>query len=365
LTDSYGWPSIFYINIPVGIAGITMVSMFLEDPHYLRRGVRRIDWTGIALLSVGLTGLQVVLERGQEYNWFESAWIVAGAVATTFSLMLLVWWELRVTEPVVNLRLLRNAALGGGSAIGLLFGVALYGSTFLLPAMLQTLLGYDAFHAGITLLPRAATIFLMMPLVGWLYNYLDARLLISLGVGLIFWAFSDLAHLSTAVSFDYLLPILVVMGLGMPFQFVTLTTVSISTVRRESMTDASSLYTLSRRVGGNIGYALMATVVERRTQFHRAQLVAHLTATNQLFTAASAGLASLLEQRGTASTFGPITATAVLDELLNQQAGMMAYNDAAWFVGLMFLAGLPLVLLLPGRAALRAQQAQANASPEP
>jgi MFS transporter, DHA2 family, multidrug resistance protein len=362
LTDTYGWPWIFYINIPVGIAGITMVSLFLEDPHYLRRGVRRIDWTGIALLTAGLTGLQVVLERGQEYNWFESAWIVAGAVATTVSLIFLVWWELRVSEPVINVRLLRNAALGGGSAIGLLFGVALYGSTFLLPAMLQTLLGYDAFHAGITLLPRAATIFLMMPIVGWVYNYFDGRLLITLGVALIVWAFNDLAHLSTAVSFDHLLPILVVMGLGMPFQFVTLTTVSISTISRESMTDASSLYTLSRRVGGNIGYALMATLVERRTQFHRAQLVANLTVTNQLFTASSAGLAALLEQRGAPPTFGPMTATALLDGLLNQQAGMMAYNDAAWFVGLMFLAGLPLVLLLPGRAALRAQQAQARAS---
>jgi DHA2 family multidrug resistance protein len=365
LTDHYGWPWIFYINVPFGIVGITMVSLFLEDPHYLRRGVRRIDWLGIALLTAGLTGLQVVLERGQEYNWFDSSWIVAGAGLTVASLLLLVFWELRVGEPVINVRLLRNTALSAGSAIGLLFGVALYGSTFILPAMLQTLLGYDAYHAGITLLPRAVTIFLMMPVVGLAYNYLDARALVAFGAGLIVWGFWGLAHLSATVSFGHLVPILVVMGLGMPFQFVTVTTVAISTVARESMTDASSLYTLSRRVGGNIGYALLATVIERRTQFHRSQLVANVTVTNPALTASSASAASMLAHGGVPPTLGPETSMGLLDRLLNQQAGIMAFNDAAWFVGLLFLASLPLVLLLPGRAALRAQRAKAlNAASE-
>jgi MFS transporter, DHA2 family, multidrug resistance protein len=270
LTDKYGWPWIFYINVPFSIVGILMVSVFLEDPHYLRRGVRRVDWIGILLLTVGLTGMQVVLERGQEEDWFASTWIVAATIVTLLCLTALVVWELRRSEPVMNVRLLRNLPLAAGSSIGVLFGLVLYGSTFLLPALLQTLLGYTAYEAGITLLPRALTIFAMMPLVGWAYNYFDARWMLVIGIVLISWSMHLLGQLNANVGFWNLTPILVLMGLGMPFMFVTLTTVSVSTVPREYMTDASSIYTLSRRVGGNIGYALLATIVDRRGQLHRA-----------------------------------------------------------------------------------------------
>jgi MFS transporter, DHA2 family, multidrug resistance protein len=349
LTDRYGWPWIFYINVPFAIGGMLMASAFLEDPAYLKRGVARIDWGGIFLLTAGLTGMQVVLERGQENEWFASGWIVAATLATIACLSSMVFWELRRSEPVMDLRLLRNLPLAAGSGIGLLFGVALYGSTFLLPALLQTLLGYDAFDAGVTLLPRAVTLFLMMPLSGWLYNRVDGRLLIAAGILLIYWSFHDLAHLSTDVSFASLVPVLIPMGMGMAFQFVTLTTLSVSTVERENMTSASSLYTLSRRVGGNIGYALLATVVARRQQFHRTRMIGGLSATNPVFLAAQAGLAASLAGRGVAPESAPATATALFDSFVNRQSGIMAYNDAAWLVGLVFLATIPFLFLLPGR----------------
>jgi DHA2 family multidrug resistance protein len=350
LTDHYGWPWIFYINVPFATAGIIMISLFLQDPPYLRRGLSKVDWLGIALLALGLTGMQVVLERGQEVNWFESNFIVAATLITVVSLSALLWWEWHDGEPVLNLRLLRNAALGAGSAIGLLFGVALYGSTFLLPAMLQTLLGYPAYDAGIALLPRAMTLFVMMPVVGWLYNRIDPRLLIALGIGLVFWSFRGLAHLSAGIEFWNLVPILVVMGLGMPFMFVTLTAVSVSTVSREHVTEASSLYTLSRRVGGNIGYAMLATLIDRRTQFHRARLVPNLASTSSTFAAAQGHLTALLTQRGVPATVAAQKATGMIDGFVNQQAGIMAYNDAAWVVGLTFLATLPLLWLFPRRS---------------
>jgi DHA2 family multidrug resistance protein len=351
LTDRYGWPWIFYINIPFSVIGIFMVSLLVEDPHYLRRGVRRIDWLGITLLTVGLTGLQVVLERGQENDWFASNWIVAGTVVTALSLVLLVFWELRQREPVVNVRLLRDPALAAGSSLGAVFGVALYGSTFLLPALLQTLLGYDAYDAGLTLLPRALTIMVMMPVAGWMFDRFDARLLVALSLALISWSLADLAHLNAEVSYESLLPILVLMGLGMPFMFVTLTAVSVSTVAREDVTDASGLYTLSRRVGGNIGYALLATIVARRGQFHRARLVGHLTPTAPAFRSAHAALAAFLAQHGVAPASAPQTALALINRLVDQQSGIMAYNDAAWFMAVLLLAGLPLLLIFPGRGA--------------
>jgi DHA2 family multidrug resistance protein len=364
LTDRYGWPWIFYINVPLSLVGISMVSLFLKDPHYLRRGVQKVDWVGIALLSVGLTSMQVVLERGQEQDWFASNWIVLGATLTVLALLGLLWWELRRGEPVVNFRLLRNLPLAAGSSIGVLFGIALYGSTFLLPALLQTLLGYDAYAAGVTLLPRALTIFVMMPAAGWMYNRFDARLLVGVGIALISWSLRDLAHLNADVNFWNLAPILVLMGLGMPFIFVTLTTVSVSTVPLQDMTDASSLYTLARRVGGNIGYALLATIVARRSQFHRARLVGHLTATDPAFIWSQTSLGALLAQRGVPPATAPQTATAVVNAVLDQQSGIMAYNDAAWFVALMLLAALPLLLLLPARQRPRLPRPSASV-PDP
>jgi DHA2 family multidrug resistance protein len=365
LTDRYGWPWIFYINIPFSLVGIAMVSLLLEDPPYLRRGVRRIDWIGILLLTVGLTGLQVVLERGQENDWFASNLIVAGSIVTVLSLSVLVLWELRQREPVVDFRLLRNLPLTAGSSLGLVFGVALYGTTFLLPALLQTLLGYDAYDAGLTLLPRALTIFVMMPVVGWLFDRFDARLLAAAGIALISWSLRDLAHLNAEVGYWNLMPILVLMGLGMPFMFVTLTTVSVSTVPRADMTHASGLYTLSRRVGGNIGYALLATIVARRSQFHRVQLVGHLSVTNPAFVESQAALGRLLAHQGVPSASVPQTTLGVLNALLDQQSGIMAYNDAAWFVALLLLASLPLLLIFPGRIAASPTEPAAGVSPTP
>lgn len=350
LTDTWGWPWIFYVNVPFAIVGIPMVAWFVHDPPYLRRGIRQIDWAGIVALTVGLTSLQIILERGQEHDWFASGQITAGALVAFVSLAFLVVWERRVREPVIDVRLLGNRALGTGSLLGFLFGIVLYGSTFLLPAFLQTILGYSAYDAGITLLPRALTILCLMPVAGWLYNRVDPRVLVGLGVLLVFWGFRDLAHLFPRVPQSHLWPIMIVMGLGMPFQFVTVTTLAVSTMPREHMTQASSLYTLSRRVGGNVGYALLATVVERRLQLHHARLVEHVTLDS--VGGPGAMLNSMLIRQGVAPASSDAVAISLIDRLVNLQAAVMAYNDAAWFVGIGFLLSLPLLALLPGRGPL-------------
>ena len=349
LTDHYGWPWIFFINVPVSLIGMLMVVAFVHDPHYLRRGVRKVDWGGIALLTVALTGLQVVLERGEEKNWFESHWIVLGSIVTGLAAVALLLWELRVSEPIINLRLLRNVPLTLGCSMGLVFGIGLYSTTFILPQFTQELLGYPAFEAGMVLFPRAITLFLIMPIAGWLYRHVDARWLVLLGLGFIFWSFYDLAHLSLDVGVWNLVPILLIMGAGMPFMFVTLSTVSLSTVDRSDMTEASSFYTLTRRVGGNIGYALVATVIARRTQFHRARLVEYVSNYNANFRSLFNSAASALAHRGLNLLAAKQSALAVIDHLVNRQAAMLAYNDTAWVIGLMFLVTVPMVLLLPGR----------------
>jgi DHA2 family multidrug resistance protein len=358
LTDHYGWPWVFYINIPVSIVGMVMFSAFVEDPPYLRRGITRVDWAGIGLLTLGLTVMQIVLERGNENNWFHSSWITAGAVMAVLMLTALVFWELRTREPIINFRVLRNIPLSIGAGMGLLFGVVLFGTTFSLPQLTQRLLRYPAYQAGLVLLPRAVTLFLAMPVAGWLIKYVDPRLLIAVGIGLTYLAFHQLAHLSLNVGFWNLVPIMLIMGAGLPCMFVTLSTTSLSTVRREDMTAATSLYTLARRVGGNLGYALVATLVERFSVIHQAHLSAHISNLNSAYSSYYGTLAARLARQTGDPVAAQGKALALVDSLVHRQATILAYNDLAWLLGIMFLATLPLLFFLPRR-----HRAQAASKP--
>ncbi len=361
LTDTYGWPWIFYINIPVSIVGMFMVSAFVEDPPYLRRGIARVDWVGIALLTGGLTGMQIVLERGQEHNWFDSPWIVGGTLVTGATLIGLILWELRIKEPIVNVRVLRNIPLSVGSGVGFLFGIVFFGTTFSLPQLTQQLLHYPAYQAGLVLLPRMLTLFFVMPIVGYLFNYVDPRLLIGVGIGITAWSFLQLAHLSLGVAFWNLVPIMLVMGVGVPCIFVPLSTVSLSTIPREDMTAATSLYTLTRRVGGNLGYALVATLVERFSAVHRAHLIKHISDLNPAYLGYQALVGGHLAQGGGDAVAAQTKALALANAEVNRQAAMLAYNEIAWIFGLMFLATFPSLLLLSRRR----PTAPAHTAPKP
>ncbi|MDE2489876.1 MAG: DHA2 family efflux MFS transporter permease subunit [Elusimicrobia bacterium] len=349
LTDNYGWRWVFYINPPIAVGGILLAAALVWDPPFLRRTIKRVDWAGIGLLATGLTSLQIVLERGQEKNWFASRQICWGFAAAVVSLVALVAWELRADEPVVDFRLFRDAPLAAGSAIAFITSMALFGTTFLMPQMLQNLMGYTAYQSGIALLPRALILFALMPVVGRLYNRVDARLLIGGGLCVLFLSYWQLAHLATSFAFRTLVPIMLVMGSGQPFTFVTLSTVALGGVEKKDLTTAASLYTLSRRVGGNIAYALMATVVDRRAQFHHARLAESLGMTRPAVQAFRAGLAGDLVRSGVPRAAAQAKALGLLDAMVDRQAVFMSYNDSAWIMGLIVLATLPFVLLLPGR----------------
>jgi len=221
---------------------------------------------------------------------------------------------------------LRNIPLSIGAGMGLLFGVVLFGTTFSLPQLTQRLLRYPAYQAGLVLLPRAITLFLAMPLVGWLFNYVDARLLIAVGIGLTYLAFHQLAHLSLNVGFWNLVPIMLIMGAGLPCMFVTLSTTSLSTVRREDMTAATSLYTLARRVGGNLGYALVATLVERFSVIHQAHLSAHMSNLNSAYSSYYATLAARLARQ----TGDPVAAQGkALDKVASRNVKVLVVGNPA------------------------------------
>ena len=352
LTDTYGWPWIFYINIPICIIGILLIARFIFDPDYLRRGVKSIDGLGIALLAVSLTTMQIVLERGQDKNWFESTQIRVFTAITVLSFLALIIWELRCKEPIVNLRILKDKNLALGAVIGLIFGVSLFGTTFILPQFTQQLLGYPAFQSGLVLAPRSITLLLFMPVSGWMFQKVGARPLLFFGIAMISISYYGLARLSIQAGFWNLMPTLVIMGIGMPFMFVPLSTVSLSTTKRENMTDASALYTLSRRIGGNLGYALAATLLNRGITAHRMYLASHISSFSQTTQAYQASLADMLRDLGLNAVAASHLSIAMMEKELVRQATMLAYNDVSVVFGCLFLGLLPFIFLIPGREAI-------------
>lgn len=343
LIDTYSWRWVFYINVPFCIAGVAMVSTFVHDPSYLKRGVRRVDWGGIALLTIGLATTQLVLERGEQVNWFSSNSIVFGTAVSAISLVGLVVWELRQKEPVVNLRLLRNRPLTVGSTMGMLIGFALFGTSFLVPQLTEELLDYPAFQAGLVLLPRALMMIAVMPLVGQLYNRISPRFTVTFGLVLLIWAYWQLSHFALTITFWSFVPVFLLSGAGMGGAMVTLSTVALSSIQRENMTGASSLYTLLRREAGNISYALMATILSRRTQTHHAYLAANIQPMNPAFRQ----YRSDLSQQGLSFQPWAHQGLSVISTTVYRQARMMAYDDTFFLLVILLGAVLPLVLLLP------------------
>jgi MFS transporter, DHA2 family, multidrug resistance protein len=347
LVDSWGWRWIFYINVPFAIAGILMVSAFVQDPPYLKRGFRSIDWGGIGLLTIGLTALQIVLERGQEVDWFASRWIVLGTGIAGSAIIALLVLELTRAEPIVNFRLFRDVRLSAGSGMATVIGFALFGSTFLLPQLTQDVLNYPALRAGLVLLPRAAAMFCVMPAVGYVYNRISPRVLIGGGMAMLALAYWGLGHLPVSAGYSTFVPYLIESGIGTGCSMVILSTVSLSSMLPANMTAAAGLYTLVRRVSGNIAYAVLATLVERRSQIHRADLIGGISNLNSAMRAYDRSANSRLLAFGYSSPTFRIRDLAMANDVLNRQATMMAYDDSFTLLFWLFVLAIPLTILLP------------------
>lgn len=331
----------------MGILGTVLSIVVLSDPPHMQRGLARIDVTGIVLLAVGLTTLQLVLERGERENWFDSSFIVWMTVVTLVTLAVLVVWELITEEPVINLRLLKNIPFTSGSILGLLFGITLFGSTFMLPLFLQRLQGYSVMDSGLLQLPRTLIMLLVTPIIGRLYNYMDSRLLVSIGVALMMWGYIDMSGFNLEASFMRMLPGFLLTGAGMSFMFGPMSAVVMRTVPLMLLTSAASLFTLFRRIGGNVGYAFVASQVEHRTVFHRARLVDHVTPYDTATSQALDGLTGRLAAGGGLPPgIAEDSAIKLLDGTVNRHAEMMAYNDVFWLMGMLFILTIPCLMFL-------------------
>ena len=346
ITDSYSWRWLFYINIPVGICAASMISLFVFDPPYIRRGTGGIDYWGIGMLAVGIGTLQVMLDKGQEDDWFQSRFILTLFILCAAGLILFVIRELVAEHPVVDLKIFKNSTYSTGVFLMTVLGFVLYGSTVLLPVWLQTLMGYSAVQAGLAMLPRGLGSFLFMPIVGMLMAKIEARKLLATGLALASLSLYMLSRLNLNAGYwDIFWPQLL-QGTSLGLLFVPLTTITNGPIPKEQMGNATSLFNLMRNIGASIGIASVTTIVSRHTQTHTSDLSAHVN----LYDPPSVTLLNSIKSGMIAAGSDAATATqkayAVAFGMVERHAAMLAYIDTFFLLAVMFIVVMPLILIM-------------------
>src|SRR5215831_14674261 len=346
ITDSYSWRWLFYINIPVGIVAVTMVSLFIFDPPYIRRGEGGVDYWGIGLLALGIGALQIMLDKGQEADWFGSRFIVTLFIICAGGLLLFVFRELATEHPVVQLKVFKNRTYSTGVVLMTVLGFVLYGSTVLLPVWLQTLMGYSALQAGMTLLPRGLGSFLFMPVVGVLMSKVEPRKLLATGLTLSAFSLYSLSKLSLDAGYwDIFWPQLL-QGVSMGLLFVPLTTITNDSIPKEEMGNATSLFNLMRNMGASIGIASVTTIVARHSQTHINVLGQHVTPNDPAAVSMITSLKNGMMAAGMDAATAAQQAYAMAFGIVERHAAMLSYIDAFRLLAVLFVAVIPLILIM-------------------
>ena len=345
ITDNYSWRWIFYINLPVGIAAAMMAHAFVEDPPYLKRDRNsRIDFIGFGLLIVWLATLQVILDKGQQEDWFETPWITWFAVLSGLSLIGFIVWELRVRDPIVNVRILGNRNFAVGIFLVTLLGAVLYGTTAALPLFMQTLLGYPALQSGIALSPRGIAAFVASMVVGRIVGKVSNRLLMSIGFGLLTVSSLMLGRVNLSMDVSAIIWPSVLNGLAISFIFVPLTSSAMGQLGREQIGNATGVFNLMRNIGGSIGIALITTLLARGSQVHQALMIEHLSPLNPEYPHRLAVIqAGLTPQSG--SHVAGEQALRLVYGTLQTQASVWAYVDNFRLFALLCLLCVPVAWL--------------------
>jgi len=347
ITDNLNWRWIFYINIPVGIIAVIMTKYFIFDPSYLKQRKKvSIDYWGLSLLTLGIGSLQLVLDKGQQDDWFNSSFIITFSIVSVISLLLFIYVELKHEHPVVNLRLFKRASFATGNFIMFMVGFGLYGSVVMLPLFLQTLMGYSATMAGLVIAPGGVATLLIMPFVGAYIQRHDGRKVIFVGLLLAAISMYYMRGFSLEASYwDFFWP-RVILGLSLGLIFPPMTMVTLAGIPKEEMGNATGIYNLLRNIGGSVGIAISATLLARLAQFYQANLVGHINPYNPLFQLRLAELKQAAIAKGMDAVTSQKAAMDIVYRILRRQAGMMAYNYIFWVIGLAFLAIIPLLFLL-------------------
>lgn len=353
ITDDFSWRWVFLINVPVGFILFTLAGRLVHDPRAqvvarlrkLRQGLR-VDYIGFALLMVGLGFLQIVLDKGQRANWFDSSLILTLAIISGVALILLVIRELRVDDPIVDLKLLHDRNFGIANAMMLMLGFILLGSTVLIPIYVQTLLGYTAEQAGLVLTPGGFVIMLLMPVTGALVSRVQPRWMIAGGLVVAAYAMWRMSGFTTQADYETILWARVVQAIGLAFLFIPINTAAYVNISPEKSNNAAALINLARMLGGSIGISLIETYLARRTQVHRDILTSHIAPANPQYQQSVDGFLGLFSQHTSDGGLALQQAQGVISDRVQEQASMLGFIDDFRLLALVFIILVPFTFFL-------------------
>ncbi len=343
ITDNYTWRWIFYLNVPVGILALFMMSWFVFDPPYIRRSKASIDLWGIGFLALGFGTLQIVLDTGQRKDWFASPYIGFFAVCCVLGLVLFVVRELTTAHPVVNLRALRDRSFAVGVFLISMLGFVLYASLVLLPIYLQTLLGYPAYQAGLALSPRGVGSLATTPLAGYLTGKTDPRRLLIFGLVLGSITMFDFSHLNLNAGYQDILWPQVLQGMALSFLFIPLMASSMSRITKENMGNATSIFNLMRNIGGSFGIAAMTTFLVRRSQMHQTRLGEKVNLGNPQTRMMLQHMQAWFHSQGADNHTASRKALGAMYGMVQQHASMLSFVEAFWIMAIVFLIMVPFI----------------------
>jgi DHA2 family multidrug resistance protein len=355
ITDNYNWRWIFFINLPIGLASLFLTGRFVHDPATFaeeRKTVRNasgklnVDALGIALIAIGSGALEVLLDRGQIEDWFSSTLICWLAVIGIGSLLAAIFWELHVPDPVIDFRLLKTRNFAISCVFYFVFGFGLFGTTTMIPQMLQQLYGYRAIDAGLVLGPGAFVITLLAPVGAQLVQrgIIRPKILLFGAVIVVGISMIHYSQLTLQTDYTHYAWARALQGLGYAFFFVPLSVISYSQLRADQNNRASSLTNFFRNWGGSFGIAFITTMSERRQDFHQARTGDHLTSSNLLLQQAIHNTALYLQSHGFSAVQATQAATLRVYDQLGAQTHLLAFMDCFHIIGVITLVAAPLVL---------------------
>lgn len=346
ITDNWSWNWIFYINVPIGIISILMSLLFIVDPPYMQRTKMKIDTWGLFFLVIGLGCLQIVLDKGEREDWFSSGFITWMSYISVSSLTMFILVEFFTDNPIVNLRIFKNLSFSTGNIIMFFTFFNLFGSIVLLPIYLQTLMGYTSFLAGLALGPGGIATMIAMPMAGKLVSKINPKAILAFGIAVAGYSVQMMAQFNLQTDFNTIFWPRVVLGIGMGFLFIPLTTMTMSSIRKEEMGNATAIFNLLRNLGGSFGVAFITTMLSRRAQFHQVHLIEGLTPFDRNFQIALPQISQQLQDRGFNASLSDQGALGLIYGEVIKQASMLSFNDAFHLLSTMMMLILPLVFLM-------------------
>ena len=347
LTDTYSWRWAFYINIPVGFFAVFMISRYVEDPPYIKNAdPGKFDAIGLGLLAIWLSSLQIILDKGQEDDWFGATWIRWATAALVVSFIAFLVREFRHDKPLVDLRVFRHRNFAIGCLLIGLFGAAIYGLITLLPLFYQELMGYTALAAGWAVSPRGVGAIIAMPMIGYLTAKIDNRWLIAFGFCLFGITSLWFGKVNLEIGQWSFLWAITLSGFGSGCVFVPLSTTTMAFLKNEEIGNASGLYNLLRNIGRSVGISVVNTIVARHEQLHRNELAASLSAGRVEVQGAISGVQRYLGAQGASPTTALDQAYGLVNQTLNAQSRLWSYVDDFRYMALVCFACVPIVFLL-------------------